>query len=121
METRKDRRSETYRRRRSSHEDQPAKISSSLVAHSPSSIDQSTDTVRLKSGAAERGAVKGQSGGGLLRLEELLLAVGGLGPVVGVAEDGREDGERGGVGEDRAERDRGRLHGREVWRDEKEG
>lgn len=48
-------------------------------------------------------------------MQELLLGVGGLGAVVGVAEDGAEDGEGGGVVEDRAQGDGGGLDWWEVW------
>lgn len=62
----------------------------------------------------ERGAPGSSGRGSLLRLDELLLGVGSLGTVVGVAEDGAEDCKRGGVVEDGAEGDGGELDGGEV-------
>lgn len=81
----------TYARARRCEEDQSTKISSTLVAECTSSVNQSSDTVCLDSGADESRAVAGSSSGGFSRLEELLLAIGGLGSVVGVTEDGGKD------------------------------
>lgn len=104
----------TYRRSRASHEDQTAHVGSALVAEGASGIEQSTDAVRLDTGADEGGTPGGSGGSSLLALEELLLGVGGLGLAVGVAEDGAEDGKRDGVVVDRAEGDGGRLDRWEV-------
>ena len=105
----------THRRSRASHEHQSAQVRRTLVAQRARGIEQRTDTVRLDGRADERSAPGGAGVGGLLGLEELLLGVGGLGLAVGLAEDGAEDGERGGVVEDGADRDGGGLDGREVW------
>ncbi len=90
----------TYRRSRAGHEDQTTQIGRAFVTQRASGVDQSTDTVGLDGGADEGGSIGGSSTGGLLRLGEFLLRVGGLGTVVGIAENRGHDGERGGVGED---------------------
>ena len=105
----------TYAWCRASHEDQRTQVCRTLVAHGTRSIDQSTDTVGLNSGSNQRRAPGGGGRGGLLRLEELLLGIGGLGTVVGVTEDGGENGERGGVVEYCAEGDRRGLDGWKVY------
>lgn len=104
----------TYRGSRAGKEDQAAEVGGALVGESASGVDESTDTVRLDSGANEGSAPSDSGGGGLLGLEELLLGVGGLSLTIGVAEDGAEDGKRDGVVVDGAEGDRGGLNGREV-------
>ena len=106
----------TYTGSRASHEDQRPQIRRTLVAEGSRSIDQSTDAIGLNGRADEGRAPSGGCTGSFLALGELLFGVGGLSAVVGVAEDGSEDGERGGVGEDRAEGDRGGLDGWEVCR-----
>lgn len=63
----------------------------------------------------ERSSPGGGSRCGFLGLDELFLGVGGLGAVVGVAEDGTEDSEGGCVVEDGAEGDGGGLDWWEVW------
>ena len=95
----------TYRWSRRSHEHQRSKVSSTLVAQGSSSVQKSANTVRLDGRADNASSPCGGCGSGLLGLDKLLLAVGGLGAVVGVAEDWAEDGEGGGVVEDRAEGD----------------
>lgn len=95
--------SSTYTRSRSSEEDETTEISSALVAQSTSSVDQSTDTVRLESRTDERRTPGERSTAGLLGADELLLGVGDLGALVGLAEDGGEDGELNAVVEGRAE------------------
>ena len=105
---------ETYAWCRTSHEDQRTEVRRTLVAHSTSSIDQSTNTVGLNSGSNQRRAPGGGGRGGLLGLEEFLLGIGGLGTVISITEDGSEDGERGGVVEDGAESNRRGLNGWEV-------
>ena len=88
---------EAYAWCRASHEDQTAQISRSLVAQGTRSVDQRSDTIGLDGAPDQRRAPSGGGTGSLLRLEEFLLRVGGLGAVVGVTEDRGEDGERGGV------------------------
>jgi len=100
----------TYGRSRAGEEDQGAEVSSALVAEGASGVDESTNTVRLHSGADEGGTPGSGGGGGLLALEELLLGVRGLRLAVGVAENWAEDGEGDGVVVDGAERDGGRLN-----------
>lgn len=87
----------TYSGSRRSKEDQCPEVGRPLVAQSASSVDQSTDAISLDGRAGERRAPASSSGGSLAALEELLLRVGGLGLLVGIAEDGAEDGERDGV------------------------
>lgn len=105
----------THRRRRASKENQRPQVRSPLVAQGARSIDERANTVRLQRGADDRGSPCGGGRGGLLGLDELFLGVCGLGAVVGVAEDGAEDCEGGGVVEDRAEGDGGGLDGGEIW------
>lgn len=96
------------------HEDQAAQVGGTLVAEGTGRVNQSTDTIGLD-GAADKGATPGGGGrGGLLRLEEFLLGVGGLSAVVGVTEQRAEDGKRGGVVEESAEGDGGGLDRWEV-------
>jgi hypothetical protein len=70
----------------------------------------------LNGATNERGSPSGGSRCGFLGLDELLLGVGGLGTVVGVAEDGAENSKGGSVVENRAEGDGRGLNGWEVWR-----
>ncbi len=104
----------TYTGGRASHEDQTSQVGSTSVAERAGGVHQSTDAISLQGAAGERGTPGGGGGGGLLGLEEFLLGVGGLGAVVGVAKDRSEDGERGGVVEDGAERNGGGFHWWEV-------
>ena len=108
---------ETYAWSGARKEDQAAEVGGALVAEGASGIDQSSDTVGLDGRADDRSSPAGGSGGGLSGLEELLLAVGGLGAVVGVTEERCEDGEGGGLVEDDAEGDSRRLDGWEVCRE----
>lgn len=57
----------------------------------------------------------GGSGGSLLGLEELLLAVGGLGAVIGVAKEGGQHSCRADLVEDDAKGNRRGLDGREIY------
>ncbi len=93
---------QTYRRSGAGHEDQTAQVGGTLVAQRASGVDKRTDTVRLDGGADDGRTPRGGGTGGLLGPDELLLGVGRLGARVGVAEDGGQDGERGGVCEDGA-------------------
>ena len=106
----------THRRSSGGHEDEGTKVGSALVAQGASGVDQSTDTIGLDGGTDERASPGRGSAGSLLRLEELLLGVGGLGLSVGVTEDGAEDCEGDGVVEEGAKGDSRRLDGREVWK-----
>ena len=103
-----------HRRSRAGEEDQATHVCRALVAQRARGIEQRTHAVRLDGGADEASAPCRRGGGSLLRLEELLLGVGGLGLAIGLAEDGAEDRERGGVREDSADGDGGGLDGREV-------
>lgn len=93
---------QTYRRSGASHEDQTAQVGGTLVAQRAGGVDESTHTVGLDGGADDGRAPRGGGTGGLLGPDELLLGVGRLGARVRVAEDGGQDGERGGVCEDGA-------------------
>jgi hypothetical protein len=108
----------TYRRSSSSHEDQRAEVSSTLVGKSTSSVDQSTDTVCLDSRADNGATPRGGSSCGLLAVEVLLLGVGLLCAAVGIAEDGSKNGQGDGVVEGRAESNGRGLDGRKVYRTE---
>ena len=105
----------TYRWRIGSEEDQTTKVGSTLIAQSTSSIDESGNTISLNTGTDDGRTPAGSSSGGLLRLEELLLAVGGLGAVIGVTKERSKHGGTGDLVEDDAEGNRGWLHGRKVW------
>ena len=85
------------------------------MAQDTSGHKQSTDAIGLKGTASEGGSPGSGSAGSLLRLGKLLFGVGGLGAVVGVAEDGSEDGEGDEVGVGSAEGNGRRLDGWEVW------
>ena len=104
----------TYRGSSRGEEDQRTEVGGALVGKGTGSVDQSTDTVGLDTRADEGRAPRGGGGGGLLGVEELLLAVGSLSAAVGFAEDGAEDSEGDGVVESSAEGDGRRLNGREV-------
>ena len=95
----------TYRWSRAGKEDQAAEVRGALVAQRASGIDERTNTISLDSRSDERCTPRDARRGGLLRLEEFFLGVGGLGLAVGLAENGAQDGEGGGVVEDGAERD----------------
>ncbi len=95
----------TYRGSSRSEEDQRAEVSSALVGEGTGGVDESTNTVRLD-GRADNGATpRSSSGGGLLRVEVLLLGVGLLRAAVGITEDGAEDGKGNCVVKGRAESD----------------
>lgn len=76
---------------RGGHEDEAAKVRSALVAQCARGVDQGADAVALQGRADERGAPGGGGGRGLLGAEELFARVGGLGALVGLAKEGRED------------------------------
>lgn len=92
-----------WSRRRS--ENQGTEVCGALVGQGTSGLEQSSDTVGLKGRAGQGSSPGGASRGSLLGLEELLSRVGGLGLAVSLAKDWAEDGERGDVVEDSAERD----------------
>ncbi|KAI6763737.1 hypothetical protein HG530_007526 [Fusarium avenaceum] len=103
----------TYTGSGGSKEDERSEVSSALVAQGASGVDESTDTVGLESRASE-GRTPGESStGSLLGADELLLGVGGLSALVGLAEDGGEDGELNTVVESSAQGDSGGLDGGE--------
>lgn len=104
----------TYRRTVRCHEDETSQVGGALVAQSTGGIDESGNAVGLN-GRADDGRAPGRGRGGrLLGLEKLLLAVSCLGAVVGVAEQGGQDGGRRDLVEDDAQGDRRRLDGWEV-------
>lgn len=81
----------TYAGSRSSEEDERAEVSSALVGQGAGSVDEGTNTVGLE-GRADEGSTPGDGGTlGLLGASELLLGVGSLGALVGLAEDGGQD------------------------------
>lgn len=82
----------TYGRSRCGQEDETAKIRSPLISEGSGSVDQGADTITLEGGADEGGAPGDGGGGSLAGSEELLLGVGGLGALVGLAEERAEDG-----------------------------
>ena len=96
-------------------EDEAAQVGGSLVAQGAGGVDEGADAVALKGGADEAGAPGDGGTGGLLGAEELLLGVGLLGALVGLAEERREDGQLDAVVEEGAQRDGRGLDGGEVW------
>jgi hypothetical protein len=101
-------------RGRGGSEDETAEVGSALVAQSTGSVDEGGDTVALET-RAEEGSTPGNGGvGGLGRLGELLLGVGGLVAVVGLTEDGGQDGKLNALVEGQAKGNGGGLNGREV-------
>lgn len=84
-------RGKTHNRSRGCHEDQTAQIGSALVTQSTGSVDESADTIGLQGRADERGAPSDSSGRGLLGMDEFLLGVGGLGTLVGLTKERREN------------------------------
>jgi hypothetical protein len=81
----------TYRRSRGSEEDQTAQVRSALVAESSSSVDESTDTVRLQRRSNQRRTPRHGRRRSLPRSDELLLGVGHLSTLVGLPEQRRQD------------------------------
>lgn len=106
----------TYAGSRRRRKDESAQIRRALVAQRARGIEQRTYAVALQ-GRAHKGRAPGDGRAtGLARADKLLLGVGGLGAVVGLAEDGREDDEVDAVVEEGAEGDGRGLDGREVWK-----
>ena len=105
----------THGRRRAGHEDQAAQVGRSLVAEGAGGVDQGADSVRLDGRADERRTPGCRRRCGFLGLDKFLGRVGPLGAVVGVAEDGSQDGQRGRVVEDGAQGNRRWLDGWKVW------
>jgi hypothetical protein len=91
MEEKRGAKGRTHGRGRRGHEDEPAEVRGALVAEGAGGVDQGADAVALESGADESGAPGGDGRRGLLGADELLLGVGRLGALVGLAEEGRED------------------------------
>jgi uncharacterized membrane protein len=75
----------TYSWSRSGHEDNTAKVGSSLIAEGAGSVDQGADAVGLEGRANERGTPGDGSRASLLGSEELFLGVGNLSSLVGLA------------------------------------
>ena len=95
-------REKTYAWSSTSHKDQSTKVRGTFSRHGTIDSQKSSDTISLEGGPSQRRAPSGSGTGGLTRLEEFLLGVGGLGFLVGVAEDGGQDCQAGAVGEDGA-------------------
>lgn len=105
---------ETYARSRASEEYQSTHIRCTLVAQNTRGHKQSTDTICLERATSEGRSPGCGSAGSLLRLGKLFLRVGGLGALVGIAEDGTKDGEGDKVGVGGAEGDGRGLDGWEI-------
>jgi hypothetical protein len=104
----------TYTGSSGSGKDETTEVGSALVAQSTSGVDKGADTIALES-RADKGGAPGDGGRGrLLGLDELLLGVGELGALVGLAEDGAQDRELDAVVEEGAQRDGRGLDGGEV-------
>lgn len=84
------------------------------MAQGARGIEQSAHAVALQGRTDERGAPGDGGAAGLAGADELLLCVGGLCALVGLAEDGGEDDEVDAVVEEGAEGDGGGFNGREV-------
>ncbi len=107
---------QTYTGSSSGSKDETAEVGGALVGQSTGSVDESGDAVRLETSADKRGAPGGGGTGSLLGLDELLLGVGRLGALVGLAKQRREDGELNAVVESKAEGNSRGLDGGEVCR-----
>lgn len=107
---------QTYTRSSSSSKDQTTQVRSALVAQGACGINESSNTITLEGRADERGAPGNGGTAGLLGLDELLLGVGRLSALVGLAEDGTQDGQLNAVVEESAEGDGRGLDGGEVYR-----
>lgn len=105
----------TYGRSRGSSEDETTEVGSALVAQGASGVNEGGDTVALETRAQEGGAPSDGGIGGLLGLDELLLGVGQLVAVVGLAENGGQDGELNALVEGQAEGNSRGLNGRKVY------
>lgn len=81
----------TYAGSRGSEEDETAEVGGALVGERAGGVDEGADSVGLEGGADEGGTPGDGGGAGLLGAEEFLLAVGGLGALVGLAEEGGQD------------------------------
>ena len=100
---------------RGGSEDETAEVGGAAVAEGAGGVDEGADTVRLE-GRADEGRTPGHHDrGGLTRLGKLLLAVGDLGALVGLAEERGHDGQLGGVVEDGAEGNGRGLDGGKIW------
>jgi hypothetical protein len=82
---------QTYCGSRGSHEDDSTEVRSTLVAQSTSGVDESADAIALEGGADEGSAPGNGGGAGLPGVQKLILGVGELGTLVGLAEEGSED------------------------------
>lgn len=107
-------RGQTYTGSSSGGKDETAEVGGALVGQSTGSVDKSSDTVRLETSADKRGAPGGGGTGSLLGLDELLLSVGRLGALVGLAKQRREDGKLNAVVEGKAEGNSRGLDGGKV-------
>lgn len=92
----------TYTRSSGSGKDETTEVGSALVAQGAGGVDEGANTITLE-GRADKGGAPGDGGRGrLLGLDELLLGVGELGALVGLAEDGAQDRELDAVVEEGA-------------------
>lgn len=104
----------TYTGGSSGSEDETTEVGSALVAQGAGGVDEGSNTVGLET-SSDKGSAPGDgSTSSLLGLEELLLGVGSLGALVGLAEEGSHDGELNTMVEDGAEGDGGGLDGGKV-------
>lgn len=101
-------------RRGGGGKDETAQVGSALVAQGAGGVDEGAHTVGLERRADEGGAPGDGGGGSLLGLDELLLGVGELGAVVGLAEERRQDRELDAVVEEGAQGDGRGLDGGKV-------
>lgn len=86
------------------------------MAQGAGGVEQGAHAVALQGGADKRGAPGDGGAAGLAGVDELLLGVGGLCAVIGLAEDGGEDDEVDAVVEGSAEGDgRGLDSGEVCW------
>lgn len=93
---------ETHGRGRGGQEDQTTEVRCALVRQGAGGVDEGADGVALGQAADEGGAEGDAGAGGLLALDELLARLRVLGPAVGLAEDGGENGGLNGLVEDEA-------------------
>lgn len=104
----------TYTGSRAGEEDQRSEVCGALVAQGAGGVDQSSDTVGLDGTADEGASPCGGGTGSLLGLDKLLFRVGGLGAVIGVAEDRGQNAQGSCVGEERTQGNSRGLNGRKV-------
>lgn len=104
----------TYTWASRSEEDQGTEVCGAFVAEGTSSIDQSCNSICLKTRADDGGTPACGSSCGFLGLEEFFLAISCFGALVGIAEDWGKDGGGRDLGEENAEGDGRGLDGRKI-------